>query len=175
LKDFDGEFTRAYSVVESIWDTIKLWIKLQDTGRWGRTLKKLKIWDALKIKGVYGNFVLKTTSNPKVFVATGTGFSPIYNMISHNTFSQNNMLFWWVATKEDLYYVNQLNNYPHLQVQYFLSQEDITWCNYGRVDATTIDFPLNTEFYLCGNPAMVTGQMKLLKDKWYQYVYAEIF
>ena len=49
------------------------------------------------------------------------------------------------------------------------------WYHHGRVDASVSDFPLTTEFYLCGNPAMVTGQIKLLKVKWYQNVYSEIF
>ena len=175
LKDFDGEFTRSYSVVTQVWDTITLWIKVQDTGRGWRTLKHLKIWDVLKIKGVYGNFVLKTTPNPKVFIATWTGLSPIYSMITHNTFSKNNILFRWVSTKEDLYYVDQLRWYKNLQLELFLSKEKVEWYHYGRVDASVSDFPMNTEFYLCWNPAMVTGQIKLLKDKWYQNIYAEIF
>ena len=175
LKDFDGEFTRSYSIVENTWNTIKLWIKIKDIGRWWRTLKTLKLWDTLKIKGVYGNFVLKNTNNPKVFVATWTGFSPIYSMIVHNTFSTNNVLFWWMAKQEDFYYLEQLRRYKNLQLELFISQEQVKWYHYGRVDASIADFPLHTEFYLCWNPAMVTWQIKLLKAKWYQNVYSEIF
>ena len=175
LQDFDGEFTRAYSVVENIWDTIKLWIKLQDTWRWWRELKRLKVWDALKIKGVYWNFVLKNTPNQKVFIATWTGLSPLCNMISHIPITTISLLFFWVATKEDLFYVDRLHTFKNLQVELFLSKENVEWCHYGRIDLSTYDFPLDAEFYLCGNVAMVTQQTVFLKTKWYKNIYMEIF
>ena len=175
LKDFDGEFTRAYSVVENDWDTIKLWIKIRDIWRWWRTLKSLKVWDTLKIKWVYGNFVLKTTPNSKVFVATWTGLSPLYNMILHTPSSSTNTLLWWAATQAEFYYIDKLRGYKNLQLELFVSQEEVTWYHHGRVDASTADYPLTTEFYLCWNLAMVTEQIKLLKAKWYQNVYVEVF
>lgn len=175
LRDFDGEFVRSYSVVEKIWNTIKLWIKVQDTWRWWRALQKLQTWNTLKIKGVHGNFVLKHTSNPKVFIATGTGMSPIYNMMMWNTFSKNNMLFRWVPAKEDLYYLTTLNTIKNLKIELFLSQENITWYHYGRIDISTYDFPVNTEFYLCWNASMTSEQSKFLKSKWYKNIYVEIF
>lgn len=175
LKDFDGEFTRSYSVVENIWDTITLWIKIKDIGRWWRALKNVKLWHSLKIKWVYGNFVLQATPNPKVFVATWTGFSPIYNMIIHNTFSTQNTLLWWAARQEELYYLDTLRGYKNLQLELFVSQEDVPWYHHGRVDATLGDFSLDTEFYLCWNPAMVTDQIQRLQAKWYQHIYSEVF
>lgn len=175
LKDFDGEFTRAYSIVENVWDTIKLWIKVQDTGRWGRALKKMKIGDTLKIKGVYGNFVLKNTPSPKIFIATGTGFSPMYNMLLHNTFSKDNTLLRWFSTKEDMYYMDKLKAFKNLKVEIFLSKEQVEWYHYGRMDTGVYDFSPDTEFYVCGVPAMVTEQVKLLKARWYKNVYAEAF
>ncbi len=175
LKDFDGEFTRAYSIVENTWNTIKLWIKIKDIWRWWRTLKNLKVLDSLKIKGVYGSFVLKTTPNQKVFVATWTWMSPIYNMIIHNTYSPESILLWWVSKQEEFCYLDQLRAIKNLRLELFVSQEEVAWYHHGRVDASTLDLPLTTEFYLCGNPAMVTGQIKLLKEKWYQNIYSEVF
>ena len=175
LKDFDGEFTRAYSVVQQVGDTITLWIKVSDTWRGGRELKRLAIGDTLKIKGVYWSFVLRNTLNPKVFVATGTGLSPLYNMISCNTFSTSTTLLWWLATQEDLFYIDKFKAMKNLQLEIYLSKEEVHWYHYGRVNALTYNFPMDTEFYLCGNALMVTEQMKLLKEKWYQHVYVEVF
>jgi len=175
LKDFDWEFTRAYSVVERIWDTIKLWIKIKDIGRWWRNLKTLKIWDTLKIKGVYWNFVLKTTNNPKVFIATWTGISPLFNMIVNNKFSKNNILFWWLAMKEDLFYLEKIKAFENLKFELFLSKEKLDQYHYWRVDTGLYDFSLDTEFYLCWNASMVTEQVKFLRGKWYKNIYLEIF
>ncbi len=175
LRDFDWEFIRRYSVVENSWSSIKLWIKIKETGRGGRTLKNLKIWDNVKINAIYWNFILKNTSNGKIFVATWTGISPLYNMILRNTFSEDNMLFWWVAMKEDLFYMEELNRFKNLKLEIFLSKEDIKPYHYGRVDTSMYDFPLDSEFYLCGNAAMVEEQSNLLKWRWYENIYVEIF
>ncbi|USN58910.1 MAG: hypothetical protein H6767_02220 [Candidatus Peribacteria bacterium] len=55
----------------------------------------MKLGDTLKIKGIYGDFVLRTTPNPKVFVATGTGLSPIIHMLTAGPLqSKENQLFF---------------------------------------------------------------------------------
>ena len=43
LKDFDGEFTRMYSVVSYQNNIITFRIKIKETGRGGRVLKQLKV------------------------------------------------------------------------------------------------------------------------------------
>jgi predicted ferric reductase len=35
----------------------------------------------MQFSNISGKFQLLNTNNPKVFIATGTGLSPIYNMI----------------------------------------------------------------------------------------------
>lgn len=174
LKDFDGEFTRSYSVVEQTWTRLKLWIKIKDTGRGGRTLQKLKVWDTLKVTGVHGKFVLQSTSSPKVFVGTGTGISPLYNMILQSTSAQKTLL-WGLAMQEDIYYLDQLRSCSWLQTEIYLSKEEVQWYHYGRMDVLSYKFSLDTEFYLCGNPAMVVEQSKILKGAGYTHVYAEVF
>lgn len=175
LKDFDGEFTRSYSIVAHTDNTIKLGIKISDTGRWGRLLKTLKIWDQMKIKGIYWSFVLKKTANPKVFIGTGTGLSPLFNMMASNTYSVDNTLFFWAATQADLFYVEQLKQIKNLKTEFFISKEEVKSYHYGRIDTSKYEFPMNTEFYLCGNPPMVAEQMKQLKARWYTQVYSEAF
>ena len=176
LKDFDGEFTRMYSVVSYQNNIITFRIKIKETGRGGRVLKQLKVWTSIKIKTIWWNFLLKNTSNPKVFIATGTGIAPLYNMIMSNTFSQNTMLFWWVRAKEDVFYADKLTTLPNTTSLFFLSQqEDATPYQYGRVHTDNYNFPLETEFYLCGNKAMVLEQMASLKARGYKNVYVEIF
>ena len=70
-----------------------------------------------------------------------------------------------MAKQTDFYYLDQLSKHKNLQLELFISQEKVAGYHEGRVDASIANFPLNTEFYLCGNPVMVTGQTKLLKEK----------
>ena len=36
---------------------------------------------AIRVRGVFGEFVLAHTLNPKIFIATGTGHAPIICML----------------------------------------------------------------------------------------------
>ncbi|MEI7562903.1 MAG: hypothetical protein WCJ39_04285 [bacterium] len=80
-----------------------------------------------------------------------------------------------MATREDIFYTEKLSAYKNLHTEIFLSKEQREGYQYGRIDISQKQFPLETEFYLCGNTAMVTEQMKLLKARGYTSIYAEIF
>lgn len=175
LNDFDSDFTRSYSIVSCDWNNLKFVIKLKIDWRWWRKLKTLKIWDKLKIKWIYGNFVLKQTSNPKIFIASWTWLAPMINMLKNNTFSDNNKLFFWVRAKSDLFYEEILKSITNLEVNIFLSKEEVPWYNYGRMDLSKYEFSKNTEFYICWNPALVADTYKFLEEKWYKNIYSEKF
>jgi len=175
LNDFDWEFSRAYSIVEYKNNIIKFWIKLKDTWRWWRRLKTIKIWDTIKIKWIYWDFVLIDTENPKVFIATWTWLSPIINMISWDLKSKNNKLFFWVQKEKDLFYLDKINNIKNLETYIYLSREEVKWYKYWRIDLSKYDFDINTEFYICWNPALVESNKKYLSEKWFKNVYSEKF
>ena len=175
LNDFDWDFSRAYSIVKSENNILTFWIKVKDIWRWGRTLKNLKLWSAIKIKWIYWEFVLKDTTNPKVFIATGTWLSPIMNMISEKLKSKNNYLFFWVQTKKDLFHVDKINNIENIETHILLSREEVEWFENWRINLSKYEFEENTEFYICGNPAMVEGNINYLTEKWFKNVYSEKF
>lgn len=108
ISDFDGEFTRSYSVAGYEGNKITLLIKLKDTGRAGRALKKYKQGDSLKIKGIYGNFILQNTQNPRVYIATGTGLAPIYRMIIEDRQTEKGKFFFSIQNQSDVFYAEKL-------------------------------------------------------------------
>jgi hypothetical protein len=59
--------------------------------------------------------------------------------------------------------LEKLNAFKNLKLELFLSKEDIQPYHYGRIDTSTYDFSLDSEFYLCGNAPMVRDQMDFLK------------
>ncbi len=175
LKDFDWEFTRSYSISEKIWDNLKFTIKLKPDWRWGRQLKRMKIWETLKIKWIYWDFVLKNTPNPKVFIATWTWLAPVYNMMISNSFSKDNSVFFWLQKKDDIFYEEKLKNIKDLEINIFLSREEVKWYKYGRMDLSKINFNKHTEFYLCWSPWLVQATSDNLEERWYENVYSEKF
>jgi ferredoxin-NADP reductase len=174
--DQEGEFVRAYSIVDSTPNTLIFRIKIKEEGRAWRLLKTVKIWDVIKINKILWNFILKNTPNPKVFLATWTGIAPLYSMIINNSYSEDMYLFWGVRTRVDLFYIAKFNSIPKLQSYFFLSREENPSPYIaGRVDITDHNFSSDTEFYLCGNAPMVKEQVALLKQRWYKNIYIEIF
>ncbi len=175
LNDFDWDFSRAYSIVSSANNTLTFWIKLSDTGRWWRVLKNIKIWETIKVKWIYGQFLLKETTNPKVFIATWTGLSPIMNMLSDKLASMNNYLFIWAQTQKDLFYLDKINSIENLSVNIYISREQTEKYNNWRIDLTKFTFSPETEFYICWNPWVVASTKEYLHAAWFQNIYLEKF
>lgn len=173
LSDGDGTFVRSYSIVNADNSKLTFCIKIS-TGRWGNALKKLQVWDTLKIENVYGSFVLQPTHSKKIFIATGTGIAPIINMMSHIPDIEKFLLFW-VQDFESLFYTDVLKTIPNLKMVTYLSRETIEWFQTGRIDVSKYDFPKDSEFYICGNPKMVEASIQELKSKGFEHIYCEKF
>ena len=122
----------------------------------------------------YWDFILKNTSRKKIFIATGTWLSPIYNMII-NTWKTKKELHFWVRYEKDLFYLDVLKNIPNLQVFTYLSWEEIKGHKYGRVDVEKINIWKNDEVYICGNPKLVEQTSEALQQKQIENVYFEKF
>lgn len=175
LKDFDWEFSRAYSIVNFENNILTFWIKVKDIWRWWRQLKNTKIWDIIKIKWIYWDFVLQENNNPKVFIATGTWLSPIINMMNSNLIWEKNYLFFWVQSKSDLFYMDKIDNVKNIEKHIYLSREELDWYNFWRIDLTKFEFDKNTEFYICWNPALVNSSKEYLEKLAYKNVFVEKF
>lgn len=181
LKDFDGNFTRSYSVAKQEESRITFLIKCKDTWRGWRALKNYKIWDTIALKGIYGNFVFQNTKNPKVYIASGTGLAPIYRMMTHNPVENKGILLFSVQMQEDLFYLDKLKDIEGIDTHIYLTREEkipndegVHW-HLGRMDLEKYDFPSETEFYICWSPALVEDTKKYLETKGYSQIYFEKF
>ncbi len=175
MQDNSWDFRRSYSVVEKNKNILTFAIKLKDSWRWWKFLKKANIWDKLKIDWIHWQFILQKTENPKIFIATWTGLSPIINMIQNNKYSDKNYLFFWVQKYKDLFYLDKIKSIKNLNSKIFLSREEKKWFEYGRINVTKYKFPKNTEFYICWNPALVQSNIEYLEKTWYKNIYSENF
>lgn len=177
LKDFDWDFKRSYSIVEQVnWIFFKFCIKIKPDGRWSKVLKTLKLWDKINVVWVFWNFVLKDTSNKKVFIATWTWLAPIIRMLKSDSISSyEKTLLFWVTNKDELFYINDIKNIKNLNYKIYLSREQLEWYEFWRIDLSKFDFPRDTEFYICWNPWMMKETTTYLFEKWYKNVYSEKF
>ncbi len=168
------DFERSYSVVKQEKNILTFVIKLKKDWKASEVLKKSKLWDKLKFNWIFWKFILKNTKNPKVFIATGTGLSPIINMLN-NSKEVEKTLFFWVQKESDLFYINKLEKIKKLNLEIFLSREENNKYNYWRINLSKHNFSKNTEFYICWNNWLVEDSKKYLSNLWFKNIYHEIF
>ncbi|MBP9812004.1 rubredoxin [Candidatus Gracilibacteria bacterium] len=174
LHDRDGDFSRCYSIVEEKDGVFTFTIKLKG-GRAARILEKKKAGDTLGVDGVYGNFTLQDTENPKVCIASGTGLAPIMRMLRSLEAETKKVLYFSVSHKDELFYIEELKSIPNLEAIIHVTQESVPGYGEGRISLDGLTYPKNTEFYLCGTPGLVSSATDVLKSQGYNEIYSEKF
>lgn len=83
--------------------------------------------------------------------------------------------FFSVSHQEDLFYVDEIRalNIPETHIS--VSRETVEGFEEGRISIDHIDFPEETEFYICGVPLMVKEFMTKLKERGYTNVFVEAY
>jgi rubredoxin/NAD(P)H-flavin reductase/DMSO/TMAO reductase YedYZ heme-binding membrane subunit len=175
LTDDVWDFNRSYSVANKEGNIFTFLIKLKPDGRAWVLFKTKKVWDILFYMHISWNFKLQNTKNPKVFIATWTGLAPIYNMLLNTWENVSKKIYFWVANLKDMFYVENLKKFKNLEINLFLSREEVEWYNFWRMDFSKYDFDKNTEFYICWNPWVVEWAKKSLNEKWFDKVFSEEF
>jgi ferredoxin-NADP reductase/rubredoxin/DMSO/TMAO reductase YedYZ heme-binding membrane subunit len=174
-EDENGKFPRSYSIAKQEEKRFTFLIKI---GKWGRgadLLRKAKVWDTMKVRNIAGRFILENTESPKIFIATGTGLAPIYRMIRSIPTWVEKSLYFSVATASDLFYTQELRSIPDLHLHICTTREEHVECHFGRIDVDAIEATPDTEWYLCGNPAMVKEAREKLTKRRFTKVYSEEF
>jgi ferredoxin-NADP reductase len=172
------DLRRAYSIASSpemmpSKNIFELCIKLVEGGPGTNYLNNIKIGETIKGHVPFGDFVYKTKSDKHVImIATGTGIAPFRSMIFSKVFADNKplstKLLFGARDTNDLLYADEL--VPVLSADFVetLSRPSANWPGFkGRVtdwlreNSPTIDWK-HTEFYLCGNGAMIDEVKQIL-------------
>jgi NAD(P)H-flavin reductase len=185
-----GEKRRLYSVLspDYIKDSFDLLVEIFPFGVGSTYLNNLSIGDHADFQGPAGLFIIKDERKPKIFLATGTGFAPIYSEI--NTFLSSEpgnevplFLFWGLKTAQNIYLEKELNllAQEHGNFKYYicLSREtdervfENTHVKRGRMndvmmayfEAKDTDLSNDYEYYVCGGREVVEQTHQFLLNK----------
>ena len=175
------DLRRAYSIASApelmpSKNIFELCIKLVDGGPGTNFLNNLKMGGTIKGHVPFGDFVYKTGCKKHViFIATGTGIAPFRSMLFSKIYAENRplstKLLFGARDTNDLLYADEL--VPILSADFVetLSRPTAAWPGFqGRVtdwlrkNSPTLDWK-NTEFYLCGNGAMIDEVKQILSAK----------
>lgn len=169
------DLRRAYSIASSPeMPSVELCIKLVEEGPGTNFLYKLRPGDTFRGFAPYGDFTYEPRPGRHcMFIATGTGVAPFRAMALSKAFKDQppvstTMLIGVRGEEELLYGDIEKDGVKYVPV---VSQPQGEWNGFkGRVTdylrSLGADYPwTQTEFYLCGNGAMITEVKEILASK----------
>ena len=168
------DLRRAYSIASHPENHLmELCVKVVEGGPGTQYLNNLKIGDVVKGMAPYGDFIFKTHhAKHVIFIATGTGIAPFRSMISSQVYKEHTplsttMLFGARDTGDLIYTQDFVEKLGADRMVQALSRPAGEWkgmkgrvTDWLRQNEDKIDW-LETEFYLCGNGAMI-DEVKLI-------------
>ena len=173
------DLRRAYSIASNPENSeLEFCIKYVEGGPGTTYLKNLKIGDEIKVFAPYGTFVYKSMPDRDVvFISTGTGIAPFRSMLLSTQLQQSKprsiTLLLGVREESEILYDREFSDIKDLKWIKTVSRPTTTsgsnWVK-GRVTDYFKDVNcsvewLQTDFYLCGNGAMIDEIKKILAEK----------
>jgi all-trans-retinol 13,14-reductase len=185
---------RAYSIYKQEPGVLWFLIDTKPAGIASQFFEKAEVGEENLIIGPYGKFLLQQTKSKKVFVGTGTGIAPFYPMVAEMKHRDNYDMqdvsadflfgcrFFEDEVSYDFFQEYISDNFRYIQCITKEENPDIQkfpkalFFN-GRVtkylEQHLIEYPKDTEFYICGNPDMVEDVRLLLTLHEFKNVYGE--
>jgi CDP-4-dehydro-6-deoxyglucose reductase len=160
-------------------DLIELQIRLVPGGRFtSHVFEGMKEGDTIRFDGPLGDFTLRESERPIVFVAGATGFAPVKSMVEdafQRGLKRPIYLYWGVRRLADLYLPDlparwdaEHENFHFIPVLSEPAPEDNWNGRTGLVhEAILTDFPdlAGKEIYACGSVKMVEAIFPSLKSQ----------
>ncbi|WP_135304397.1 ferredoxin--NADP reductase [Haloarcula amylovorans] len=157
-------------------DQLVLAIKRYDDGNGSVFMHEQTPGDEIEIEEVEGNLHVRDLDRDAVFVATGTGITPLYPMVKHYAREGEGdaQLVFGERDQSHLIFRESLDQlqaeHENVSVEYVLSDADDRAWN-GRTGHVQDHLPDaldgldETDVYLCGVPEMVVETRDLLEDE----------
>lgn len=179
--------TRAYSIASSPSrsDVVTLLFNRVSGGPGTTLLYGFKEGDRIQFKGPAGHFTLRDDPDRELlFVATGTGITPIWSMLQANAERPDPRpatLFWGLRSQRDLYYQEDLialaRKTLKMTTVLTLSRPEPGWSGAtGRVQQLVeerVTSVAHLAVYLCGSGGMIADVTKAVQQKGLCPIYRE--
>ncbi len=167
------EHRRSYSICSTPAEGLSIGVKRVPNGVVSSYLTdKLGQDDTILISKPEGNFKLQKPETQAVFIAAGSGITPILSMMkSLEQEEVQSVLFYGNRDEEQIMFKEDIDQLHKVDKHYFLSKESKAGYQSGRLDFDTLkllfkeNLPLLRAdgFYICGPEPMIKGAIDALK------------
>ncbi len=159
-------------------ETIEVHVRLIPGGRFTTwVFEHMRLGDRLRVEGPLGEFTLRESERPIIFVAGSTGFAPVKSMVEHafrTGLRRRMILYWGVRRRKDLYldrlarhWANEHPNFSYVPVLSEPQPSDAWTGRTGLVhEAILQDFAdlSGYDIYTCGSVKMVDAARPAFLD-----------
>jgi NAD(P)H-flavin reductase len=171
------DLRRAYSIASAPESRpIELCVKIVEDGPGTQYLYRLRPGDKFRAYAPYGDFTYEPKPGSHAcFIATGTGLAPFRSIVLSKQYQETPPVtaqcLLGVRTEDELIYQETFSQIHGLQFLEAVTQPKDSWKGFkGRVTdylrSFGSEYPwLQTEYYLCGNGAMIAEVKALLLEK----------
>jgi NAD(P)H-flavin reductase len=157
---------------------IELHVRLVPGGRFtGHVFNAMKVGDEIRFEGPLGDFTLRESERPILFIAGATGFAPVKSIVE-DAFARGlhrpMWLYWGVRRRADLYMAELAERWqrehPNFHFVPVLSHAEPADAWTGRSglvhEAMLADFPdmRGYEVYVCGSVKMVEAAVPVFLE-----------
>jgi ferredoxin--NADP+ reductase len=145
-------------------DELRILFNIKEDGALTPTLARLKPGDEVCVSEPGGSFI--GTSDPSVWIATGTGIAPFYSML-RSGMGENKILLHGVRRADQFYFQDDWKTALNGDYHRFCSGEDVDGISRGRVNQYLEghDLPKDRKYYICGQATMCVEVRDLLIEK----------
>lgn len=167
------EERRSYSICSSPEEGLAIGVKRVVNGKVSSFLtQELSLDDRIAISKPEGNFKMIASTGKYVFIAAGSGITPVLSMAKTIEKSSGSaVLLYGNRTEEQIMFRSDIDALSKTETHYFLSKESKDFCQNGRLDLDTLknyfkeNLPLLRAdgFYVCGPEPMIKGAIDALK------------
>lgn len=168
---------RIYSICSgSTEDELRILYNIKEDGTLTPQLAHAKPGDSILISEPGGGF--RGTTDPAMWIATGTGIAPFYSML-RSGLVKDKILLHGVRTGDQLYFSQEWKEALGCNYHPFCSREDIEGIPRGRVNRylETEVLPASLKYYICGQATMCVEVRDLLIAKGipFEHIFVEIY
>ncbi len=169
----------SFATPSSVVDRVDIIVRLNPKGVMTKFMfDQLKVGDTVAVFAPFGDFHLRDSDKPCIWIAGGSGLSPFLGMLQDLIDKGNQkrtvQLFFGAVKANDLYYVDVLNEiaakHPWFSFTPALSGEERSDAcrDYGLITDVVgrhIADASGCQGYLCGSPGMIGACLKVLAEK----------
>jgi ring-1,2-phenylacetyl-CoA epoxidase subunit PaaE len=166
------EERRSYSICTEPNEGLAIGVKRVTNGLVSNYLTdSLGLDDTILISKPEGNFKLQNAENKVVFIAAGSGITPILSMMKHlERAGKASVLFFGNRSQAQMMFKADIDALQLVDKHYFLSKEVKESSKAGRLDFETLKFLFKEDlsllradgFYICGPEPMIKGAIDAL-------------